>query len=185
MLRFPCSIHPFLDFGPVVQEATMLPLLQSDPHQIYILSLSERGFSLLSSKLHLSLCEKQTGWWSSGWQWHLASSQYDERNPQPYILAWAKKHEQRTLDRWKYQVWWVQIWDFWFQQPCLCEMQSRWTDDLRMCGSHREAWRRMMWWCGGALLVTLSAIYLEFKAHLTSMATTVFCSDTPSHLVCA
>ena len=38
-------------------------------------------------------------------------------------------------------------------------------------------------WCGGALLVTLSVIYLEFKAHLTSMATTAFCSDTPPHLV--
>jgi transposase len=24
-------------------------------------------------------------------------------------------------------------------------------------------------------------IYLDFKAHLTSMATTAFCSDTPSH----
>jgi hypothetical protein len=46
-------------------------------------------------------------------------------------------------------------------------MQSRWTDDLRMYDSHREAWR-----CDGALLVTLSVIYLEFKAHLTSMATT-------------
>ena len=33
--------------------------------------------------------------------------------------------------------------------------------------------------------VTLSVIYLEFKAHLTSMATTSFCSDTQSHLVCA
>ena len=51
-----------------------------------------------------------------------------------------------------------------------------------MCGSHREAWRRR---CDGALLVTLSVIYLEFKSHLTSMATTTFCSDTPSHLVCA
>jgi hypothetical protein len=39
--------------------------------------------------------------------------------------------------------------------------------------------------CGGALLVTRSVIYLEFKAHLTSMTTTEFCSDTPSHLVCA
>ena len=75
-------------------------------------------------------------------------------------------------------VWWVRIWDFGFQPPCLCETQSRWTDDLRMCGSHREAWR-----CDGALLVTLSVIYLEFKAHLTSMATTAFCRDTPYHLV--
>jgi hypothetical protein len=40
----------------------------------------------------------------------------------------------------------------------------------------------MVW---GALILTLSVIYLEFKAHFTSMATTAFCSDTPSHLVCA
>jgi hypothetical protein len=30
-------------------------------------------------------------------------------------------------------------------------------DDLRMCSSHREAWR---WWCDGALLVTLSDLFL-------------------------
>ena len=40
-------------------------------------------------------------------------------------------------------------------------------------------------WCGVAFLLTLSVIYLEFKAHLTSMATTAFCSDTPSHLIWA
>ena len=28
------------------------------------------------------------------------------------------------------------------------------------------------------MLVILSVIYLEFKAHLTSMATTAFCSET-------
>ena len=44
-----------------------------------------------------------------------------------------------------------------------------------MCGSQHEPWRRR---CDDALLVTLSVIYLEFKAHLTSMATTTFCSDT-------
>jgi hypothetical protein len=53
-------------------------------------------------------------------------------------LALAKKHKQWILDRWKS----VQIWDFWFQPPCLCEMQSRGLDDLHMCGSHREVWRR-------------------------------------------
>jgi hypothetical protein len=42
-----------------------------------------------------------------------------------------------------------------------------------------------VWWCEGALLVTPSVIYLEFKAHLTIMPTTAFCRDTPSHLVCA
>ena len=35
----------------------------------------------------------------------------------------------------------------------------------------------MVW---GALLVTRSVIYLELKAHLTSIATTAFCSDTLS-----
>jgi hypothetical protein len=29
---------------------------------------------------------------------------------------------------------------------CLCEMQRRWTDDLCMCHSHREAWRRCNVW---------------------------------------
>ena len=40
----------------------------------------------------------------------------------------------------------------------------------------------MVWGCDGALLVTLSVIYLEFKAHLTSMTTTAFCSDMQSCL---
>ena len=43
--------------------------------------------------------------------------------------------------------------NFCFQPLCLCETQSRWTDDLRTCGSRREAWRRrcdgvgvLCWW---------------------------------------
>jgi hypothetical protein len=38
---------------------------------------------------------------------------------------------------------------------------------------------------GGVMVLTLSVIYLEFKAHLTSMVTTAFWSDSPSHLVYA
>ncbi|GJF14856.1 hypothetical protein NGTWS1702_17360 [Mycolicibacterium cyprinidarum] len=38
----------------------------------------------------------------------------------------------------------------------------------------------VFWWFAGDTLV-----YLEFKSHLTSMVTTAFCSDTPSHLVWA
>ena len=59
-------------------------------------------------------------------------------------LAWNKKHEQWTLDQWK-SVLWSDESKFqitWFQLPCLCETQSRGTDDLRMCGAHSEAWRR-------------------------------------------
>ena len=96
-------------------------------------------------------------------------------------LAWDKKHEQWTLDRWKSVL---------CADESKCEMfgsnhhvfvRRRVGDYLCMCGSHHEAWRRR---CGGALLVTMSVIYLEFKAHLTSMVTTAFCSDTPSHVVC-
>ena len=54
-------------------------------------------------------------------------------------------------------VLWVQIWDFWLQPPCLYETQSRWTEDLCMCGSHHEAWRRR---CDVALLVTLSDLFI-------------------------
>ena len=39
-------------------------------------------------------------------------------------------------------------------------------DDLCMCGSHREAWRRR---CDDALLVTMSVIYFELEAHFTSI----------------
>ena len=39
----------------------------------------------------------------------------------------------------------------------------------------------MVWGCFAGDTV----VYLEFKAHFTSMATTAFCSDMPSHLVCA
>ena len=98
-------------------------------------------------------------------------------------LAWPKKHEQWTLDRWRSVLWSdeskFEISGF---NRCVFVRQSKWTDDLRMCGSHCEAWRRR---CDGALLETLFVIYLEFKAHLTSMTTTPFCSDTLSHLVCA
>ena len=40
----------------------------------------------------------------------------------------------------------------------------------------------MVWGCFAGDTVW---IYLELKAHLTNMATKGFCSDTPSHLVCA
>ena len=46
-------------------------------------------------------------------------------------------------------VWWVQIWEFWFQPQCFCETQSRWTDYLHMCSSHCKHVGRggMVWAC--------------------------------------
>ena len=58
-------------------------------------------------------------------------------------LAWDKKHEQWTLDRWKSVLWADESkCEMFGSNHCLCEMQSRWTFDLCRCGSHREAWRR-------------------------------------------
>jgi hypothetical protein len=80
--------------------------------------------------------------------------------------------------------------------PCLMKFEI-FGSNRRVFVRHREAERMiftyvvptvkhggggvMVW---GALMVTLSVIYLEFLAHLTSMATTAFCSDIPSYLVC-
>ena len=78
-------------------------------------------------------------------------------------------------------VWWVKVWDFWFHPPCLRETE-------KVSGWFLHAWfpqsnmEEEVWWCGGALLMTLLVIYLKFKAHLTSMVTAAFCSGMPSYL---
>ena len=85
-------------------------------------------------------------------------------------LTWAKKHKQWTLDRCKSVLW---------------------SDESKfeMFGSNhcifmrRRVGERMVSACVVYTVkheVTLTVIYLEFKAHLTSMATTTFCSDMPS-----
>ena len=95
-----------------------------------------------------------------------------------------KEHEQWTLDRWKSVLW-------------SDEFKFEIFGSTRRFFVRRRVGERMLsacvvptvnhggevWWCGDALLVTLSLIYLEFKTHLTSMATTAFRSETPSHLV--
>ena len=71
-------------------------------------------------------------------------------------LAWAKKHEQWTLDLWKFVLWSDESkFENFGSNRCVFVRQSRWTDDLRRCGSHREAWRRrcegvgvLCWWHG-------------------------------------
>ena len=70
-----------------------------------------------------------------------------------------------------------------FQPLCLCETQSRWCSPH--VWFHCEAWRRRCDGVGVLCWGHCQWFYLEFKAQLTSMATTAFCSDTPSHLVCA
>ena len=100
-------------------------------------------------------------------------------------LAWTKKHEQWTLN--------------WYKSVLRSDESK-----FEIFGSNRcvivrlRVGERMISACvvpivkhggggvmvWGTLLLTLSVIYLEFKAHLTSIATTAFCSNMPSHLVC-
>ena len=131
-----------------------------------------------TSAVHRKLCE-------SGLHGRIAPKKPLLKDTNKKRLAWAKKHEQWTLERWKSVLW---------------------SDEsiFEICGSNRLVIvrRRVGEWmisayvvptvkhgggvmCGGAMLVTLSVIYFEFKAHLTSKATKAFCSYTPSHLVCA
>jgi hypothetical protein len=67
---------------------------------------------------------------------------------------WDKKHEQWTLDQWKPVLWSDESkFESFGSNRRVCETQSTWTDNLSMCGSHREAWRRrcdgvgmLCWW---------------------------------------
>ena len=101
-------------------------------------------------------------------------------------LAWAKKQEQWTLDRWKSVLWSdeskLEIFGSNHRVFVRCRVGERMISACVVPTVKHGGGGVMVW---GASLVTLSVIYLEFKAHLTSMATTAFCSDMPSHLVCA
>ena len=72
-------------------------------------------------------------------------------------FAWAKKHEQWTLDRWKsiLLIWLVQIWDLWFQLLSLtrrvCERM------ISACLVHGGGVGGLCWW-------PCQWFYLEFKA---------------------
>ena len=100
-------------------------------------------------------------------------------------LAWAKKHEQWMFDQWKSVLWSdeskFEIFGSNHHVFVRCRVGERMISACVVpIVKHRGG---VM--CVSALLVTLSVIYFEFKAHLTSMATTAFCSETQSHLVCA
>ena len=92
-------------------------------------------------------------------------------------LAWAKKHEQWTLDRWNSALWSPNFEIFGFN---------------RLGFVRRGVGERIISACvvptmkhGGGGVMVWGCFNLEFKAHLASMATTALCSDMPSHLVCA
>uniref|UniRef100_A0AAZ3R2Q8 Transposase Tc1-like domain-containing protein n=1 Tax=Oncorhynchus tshawytscha TaxID=74940 RepID=A0AAZ3R2Q8_ONCTS len=93
-------------------------------------------------------------------------------------LAWAKKSKQWTLERWISVLW-------------SDESKFEIFVSTHLVFVRRRVGERMISSCvvptvkhGGGVIVLCSVIYLEFKAHLISMATRAFCSDTPCYLVC-
>jgi hypothetical protein len=70
-----------------------------------------------SSNSHISTRTVQRLSESSLHDW-IAAKKTLFKNTNKKRLAWAKKHKQLTLDRWK-----VQIGDFWFQPPCLWDAE--------------------------------------------------------------
>ena len=117
---------------------------------------AQRNASQSSSNRHISTSTVQRRLCESGLHGRIAAKKplLKDTNKKKRL---ASGQETRAMDIRLVEicplVWWVQIWDFWFRQPCLCETQSRWTVDLRKCGSHHEAWRRrcdgvgvLCWW---------------------------------------
>ena len=160
---------------PLLQRISSLALPDSEiAAQI---NASQSSSNISTSTVQRRLCESGLHGWIAAKKPLLKDTNNKKK------LGWAKKHEQWTLDRRKSVLW---------SDESKFELFG---SNRRVCVRSRGEWMisacmvptwsmEEMWWCGGALLVTLSVIYLEFKAHLTSMATTAFCSDTPSHLVC-
>ena len=142
--------------------------------------------SEISSNRHISTSTVQWRQRESGLHGRIAAKKpllkYTINNKR---LAWAKKHKQCTSDQWK-SVLWSDESKFEIFDSNLCVFVRRRVREgmFSACvvptGKHGGGDG-----VGVLLLVTLLVIYLEFKAHLTSMATTTFCSDTPSHLVWA
>ena len=108
-----------------------------------------------SSNRHISTSTVQRRLRDSGLHGRIAAKKQLLKNiNNKKRLAWAKIHEHWALNRWKFVLWsGVQIGDFWFQPPCLCETQCGWTDYLLLCVSHHKARRRrcygvgvLCWW---------------------------------------
>ena len=140
-----------------------------------------------SSNRHISTSTVQKRLHESGLHGRIAAKKpllEDTNNKKR--LAWAKKHEQWTLDQWKSVLW--------SDEPKLENFGSNRCDFVRC-----RVGERMITTCvvptvknGGRGVILCGVlcwwhclIYSEVKAHLTSMETTAFCSDTPSHLVWA
>jgi len=83
-------------------------------------------------------------------------------------LAWAKKHEQWTLDRWKCVLWSDESkFEIFGSNRCVF-VRGRPGERRVSAYVWFPPWsmEEEAWWCGGALLVTLSAINLELKTHI-------------------
>jgi hypothetical protein len=100
-------------------------------------------------------------------------------------IAWAKKHEQWTLDWWKCVLWSVSKLEIFGSNPCVVVRHDVGERMISACVFPTLKHGRggvMLWGCfAGDTVCDLFRI----QGTLNHMATTAFCSDTPSHLVWA
>jgi hypothetical protein len=145
------------------KEDPKLPLLQ----MIRLLELLD---SQSSSNIHISTLTVQRRLHESGlYGWITAKKPLLKDTNKKKRLAWAKKHKQWTLDLWKSVLWSDESKCFIFVSKPRVFVRCRigeWMISAFVVPT--VSMEEEVWWCGDALLVTLSVIYLDFKANLAT-----------------
>ena len=166
------------------KEDPELPLLQ----RISSLELSasevaaQINASQLSSNRHISTSTFQRRLRESGLHgWISLKKPLLKDTNKENRLAWAEKHEKWILDQWKAVLWSDgSKFEIFASNRIVFVRRSVGELMISTCvvPMVKHGGGGVMVW--GAFLVTVSVIYLEFKAYLTSIL-----RDTHSHLVCA
>ena len=81
---------------------------------------------------------------------HISTSSVQRRTRESGLHGWIAAKKQ-AIDIRSVEicplVWWVQIWDVWFQPPCLCETQSRMTSACVVPTVKHGGGGVMVWGC--------------------------------------
>jgi hypothetical protein len=145
----------------------------------------QKNASQSSSNRQMSTSTVQRRLHESGLHGQIAAKKPLLKDTNKKRQAWAKKHEQWTLDWWKSVLWSDESkFEIFSSNHCVFVRRrvGEWMIYACVVPTVKHGGGGVMVW---ACFAGDTVFYLEFKAYLTSMATTTFCSDTPSHLVCA
>ena len=127
------------------KEGPELHLLQRTSSLVTSLRNCSPNKCFTESQIHLNInYSEETAWIRTSWS--NCCKETTTKGHQWWEETWLGK-ETQAIDIRPVEicplVWWVQIWDVWFQPPCLInKTPGRWKDNLCKCGSHREARRR-------------------------------------------